>query len=56
MALEDLADGYSDWRTALTPIFPGLDAIALGSVAGKGGRRAAEEDDGDPTPSPSPGG
>lgn len=57
-ALEDLADWYNDWRTTLTPIFPGLDAIALGFTASKGGRRAAEEDedDGDQAPSPSPGG
>jgi len=57
-ALEDLADWYNDWRTTLTPIFPGLDAIALGFAVSKGGRRSAEEedeDDGEPDPSPVPG-
>lgn len=42
-ALHDLADWYNDWRTTLSPIFSGNDAIALGFQAHKGGRSSAVE-------------
>ncbi|MCU0659055.1 MAG: hypothetical protein MUF64_28505 [Polyangiaceae bacterium] len=57
-ALEDLSDWYNDWRTTLTPIFPGLEGVALGFVTSKGGRRSSEEaveDEGQEEPSPDPG-